>query len=300
MEDSMNKKSSLITTIIFTIMLFVGLLVMLYPIISNWWNSRVQSRAIANYEMAVNNMDDGEAEAMIAEAVDYNSKIARLESPFTNYEQVAGYYDILDISGTGIMGYISIPSIQVEIPIYHGTSESVLNVAAGHLEGSTIPVGGPTTHSVISAHRGLPSAKLFTDLDRLVVGDIFTINVLGEVYTYEVEEIHIVLPHEMDKLLVVPGEDIVTLMTCTPYAVNTHRLLLRSHRIDTKYVSDAKVVSDATKVDPMLVVPILSAPMVLLLILYWVFGGKNKAPHETLRYMVYSTEYKSLDEEDDE
>ena len=296
----MNKKSSLITTIIFTIMLFVGLLVMLYPIISNWWNSRVQSRAIANYEMAVNNMDDGEAEAMIAEAVDYNSKIARLESPFTNYEQVAGYYDILDISGTGIMGYISIPSIQVEIPIYHGTSKSVLNVAAGHLEGSTIPVGGPTTHSVISAHRGLPSAKLFTDLDRLVVGDIFTINVLGEVYTYEVEEIHIVLPHEMDKLLVVPGEDIVTLMTCTPYAVNTHRLLLRSHRIDTKYVSDAKVVSDATKVDPMLVVPILSAPMVLLLILYWVFGGKNKAPHETLRYMVYSTEYKSLDEEDDE
>ncbi len=132
------------------------------------------------------------------------------------------------------------------------------------------------------------------------MGDIFTINVLGEVYTYEVEEIHIVLPHEMDKLLVVPGEDIVTLMTCTPYAVNTHRLLLRSHRIDTKYVSDAKVVSDATKVDPMLVVPILSAPMVLLLILYWVFGGKNKAPHETLRYMVYSTEYKSLDEEDDE
>lgn len=296
----MNKKSSLITTIIFTIMLFVGLLVMLYPIISNWWNSRVQSRAIANYEMAVNDMDDGEAEAMIAEAVDYNNKIVRLESPFTNYEQVAGYYDILDISGTGIMGYISIPSIQVEIPIYHGTSKSVLNVAAGHLEGSTIPVGGPTTHSVISAHRGLPSAKLFTDLDRLVVGDIFTINVLGEVYTYEVEEIHIVLPHEMDKLLVVPGEDIVTLMTCTPYAVNTHRLLLRSHRIDTKYVSDAKVVSDATKVDPMLVVPILSAPMVLLLILYWVFGGKNKAPHETLRYMVYSTEYKSLDEEDDE
>ena len=296
----MNKKSSLITTIIFTIMLIVGLLVMLYPIISNWWNSRVQSRAIANYEMAVNNMDEGKVEAMIAEAVDYNNKIACLESPFTNYEQVAGYYDILDVSGTGIMGYISIPSIQVEIPIYHGTSKSVLNVAAGHLEGSTIPVGGPTTHSVISAHRGLPSAKLFTDLDRLVVGDIFTINVLGEVYTYEVEEIHIVLPHEMDKLLIVPEEDLVTLMTCTPYAVNTHRLLLRSRRIETKYVSDAKVVSDATKVDPMLVVPLLSAPMVLLLILYWVFGGKSKAPHETLRYMIYSTGYKSLDEEDDE
>lgn len=296
----MNKKSSLITTIIFTIMLIVGLLVMLYPIISNWWNSRVQSRAIANYEMAVNDMDDGEVEAMIAEAVEYNNKIAHLESPFTNYEQVAGYYDILDISGTGIMGYISIPSIQVEIPIYHGTSKSVLNVAAGHLEGSTIPIGGPTTHSVISAHRGLPSAKLFTDLDRLVVGDIFTINVLGEVYTYEVEEIHIVLPHEMDKLLIVPDEDLVTLMTCTPYAVNTHRLLLRSRRIETKYVSDAKVVSDATKVDPMLVVPLLSAPMVLLLILYWVFGGKSKAPHETLRYMIYKNDNLPLDVDNDE
>lgn len=296
----MNKKSSLITTIIFTIMLIVGLLVMLYPIISNWWNSRVQSRAIANYEMAVNDMDDGEVEAMIAEAVEYNNKIAHLESPFTNYEQVAGYYDILDISGTGIMGYISIPSIQVEIPIYHGTSKSVLNVAAGHLEGSTIPIGGPTTHSVISAHRGLPSAKLFTDLDRLVVGDIFTINVLGEVYTYEVEEIHIVLPHEMDKLLIVPDEDLVTLMTCTPYAVNTHRLLLRSRRIETKYVSDAKVVSDATKVDPMLVVPLLSAPMVLLLILYWVFGGKSKAPHETLRYMIYRNDNLPLDVDNDE
>lgn len=284
----MKKKSGLITTIIFTIMLFVGLSVMLYPIVSNWWNSRVQSRAIANYEAAVSNMDNSEAEAMIAEANEYNGKIARLDAPFANYDQVPGYNDILNVSGTGIMGYISIPVIQVEIPIYHGTSEAVLNVAAGHLEGSTIPIGGQNTHSVISAHRGLPSAKLFTDLDRLIVGDVFTINVLGSVYTYEIEEINIVLPYEMEKLAIIPGGDYVTLMTCTPYAVNTHRLLLKSHRIETKYVSNAKVVSDATKVDPLLVVPLIAAPLVLILIIYWVFGGKKKHKETSLRYMIYN------------
>ncbi|MBR3760496.1 MAG: class C sortase [Ruminococcus sp.] len=283
----MKKKSSLITTIIFTIMLFVGLSVMLYPIVSNWWNSRVQSRAIANYEAAISNMDTSEIEAMLAQANEYNEKIARLDSPFTNYDQIPGYDDILDVSGTGIMGYVSIPVIQVEIPVYHGTSEAVLNIASGHLEGSSLPVGGINTHSVISAHRGHPTAKLFTDLDKLVVGDIFTINVLGAVYTYEIEEINIVLPHEMEKLSVVPGEDIVTLMTCTPYAVNTHRLLLRSHRIETKYVSNATVISDATKVDPMLVIPLVASPLVIGLLIFWVFGGKRRK-NPDLRYMIYN------------
>lgn len=283
----MKKKSSLITTIIFTIMLFVGLSVMLYPIVSNWWNSRVQSRAIANYEAAVSNMDTSEIEAMLAQANEYNEKIARLDSPFTNYDLIPGYDDILDVSGTGIMGYISIPVIQVEIPVYHGTSEAVLNVASGHLEGSSLPVGGLNTHSVISAHRGHPTAKLFTDLDKLVVGDIFTINVLGAVYTYEIEEINIVLPHEMEKLSVVPGEDFVTLMTCTPYAVNTHRLLLRSHRIETKYVSNATVISDATKVDPMLVIPLVASPLVIGLLIFWIFGGKRRK-NPDLRYLIYN------------
>ena len=260
---------------------------MLYPIVSNWWNSRVQSRAIANYEAAISNMDTSEIEAMLAQANEYNEKIARLDSPFTNYDQIPGYDDILDVSGTGIMGYVSIPVIQVEIPVYHGTSEAVLNIASGHLEGSSLPVGGINTHSVISAHRGHPTAKLFTDLDKLVVGDIFTINVLGAVYTYEIEEINIVLPHEMEKLSVVPGEDIVTLMTCTPYAVNTHRLLLRSHRIETKYVSNATVISDATKVDPMLVIPLVASPLVIGLLIFWVFGGKRRK-NPDLRYMIYN------------
>ncbi len=284
----MRKKSGLISTIFFTIVLLVGLSVMLYPTISNWWNSKVQSRAVANYEEVVANLDDGMSEQMIEEAYEYNRKLAVLPSRFTDYDQIQGYEDILNVSGTGILGYISIPSIQIEIPIYHGTSEEVLNVAAGHLQGSTFPVGGINTHSVISAHRGLPSAKLFTDLDRLVVGDVFTINVLGNIYTYEVEEILIVLPHEMEKLSIVPGADYVTLMTCTPYGVNTHRLLLRSHRIETEYVSNVKVTADATKVDPLLVVPLIAAPLVLILVVYWVFGSKKKKPQTNLRYMIYS------------
>ncbi len=284
----MRKKSGLISTIFFTIVLLVGLSVMLYPTISNWWNSKVQSRAVANYEEVVADMDDSETEAMLERAYEYNRQLSVLPSRFTDYDQVQGYEDILNISGTGILGYISIPSIQIEIPIYHGTSEEVLNVAAGHLQGSTLPVGGINTHGVISAHRGLPSAKLFTDLDRLVVGDVFTINVLGNIYTYQVEEILIVLPHEMEKLSIVPGEDYITLMTCTPYGVNTHRLLLRSHRIETEYVSNVKVTADATKVDPMLVVPLIAAPLVLILVIYWVFGSKKKRPQANLKYMIYT------------
>lgn len=284
----MRKKSGLVSTIFFTILLLVGLSVMLYPTISNWWNSKVQSRAVANYEEAVADLDNTAAEEMLARANEYNRQISVLSSRFTDYEKVPGYNDILDISGTGIMGYISIPTIQVEIPIYHGTGEEVLNVAAGHLQGTTFPIGGAGTHSVISAHRGLPSAKLFTDLDRLVVGDVFTINVLGNVYTYQVKEILIVLPHEMEKLSIIPGEDMVTLMTCTPYGVNTHRLLLRSTRIETEYVSNAKVVADALKVDPMLVVPLIAAPLVLILVIYWVFGSKKKTPNPNLKYMIYT------------
>lgn len=285
----MSKKSSIISTIIFTIILLVGLSVMLYPIVSNWWNSKVQSRAVASYDAAVEKLDDSETERILAQAYEYNSKIAKLSAPFADYNTVSGYENILDISGTGIMGYITIPVIKAEYPIYHGTSEEVLNIAAGHLQGSAFPVGGADTHSVISAHRGLPSAKLFSDLDKVVVGDTFTITVLNDVYTYEVEEILIVKPHEMDKLAIIPGGDYVTLMTCTPYGVNSHRLLLRSHRIDTVYQSTVKINADAVKVDPMLVVPLIAAPLLLLLIIYWVFGGKkNKKSQGSLRYMIYT------------
>lgn len=249
---------------------------MLYPTFSNWWNSHTQSRAIANYEQTINQIDDTKYDEILAEAYKYNEKLAQVYSPFENYDQVKDYEDILDITGTGIIGYISIPTIKVELAIYHGTSEGVLNIAAGHLEGSSLPVGGENTHAVISAHRGLPSAKLFSDLDKLYIGDTFTITILNEVLTYEVEEILIIEPTEVDKLAIIPNKDYVTLMTCTPYGINTHRLLIRSHRIDTVYKSNVKVSADAVQVDPMLVVPLISAPLLIALICFWIFGGKKK------------------------
>ena len=272
----MSKKSNVISTIVLIIMLLVGLSVMLYPTFSDWWNKNIASHTISSYQEAVAEMDDGETERLLNEAHEYNEKLAGLFAPLTNHDQISGYEDILNISGTGVMGYISIPFIKIELPIYHGTSEEVLNIAAGHLQGSSLPVGGNNTHAVISAHRGLPSAKLFTDLDKLVVGDTFTITVLGEVLTYEIEEILTVKPEEVDKLAIIPDGDYVTLMTCTPYGVNTHRLLLRSHRIETVYHYDGKVVADAVQIDPILAVPAISAPLVILLICFWIAGSKKK------------------------
>lgn len=276
----MKKNKGTLSTIILTLMLLVGLSVMLYPTVSDWWNSKVQSRAIASYSENLTQIDDNQYEEILQLADEYNKRLLTVSSPFVNYDNVGGYWKSLDISGTGIMGYITIPQINVELPIYHGTGEAVLNIAVGHLEGSSLPVGGPDTHCVLSAHRGLPSARLFTDLDQLVVGDCFTITILDEVLTYEVEEINIVLPHEMDKLAVHPNKDYVTLMTCTPYGVNTHRLLLRSKRVDTVYEQERiiRVSADAVKMDPMLVVPLLSAPLVLLLLIFWGITGRKRKP----------------------
>lgn len=276
----MRKKSGKLSTIILTVLLLVGLSVMFYPSFSNWWNSRTQSRAIAGYQQAVNNMTEEENARIFKRAHKYNEDIVKLDAPFLEYEKVPDYDDILDITGTGIMGYISIPQIRVELPIYHGTSEGVLNIAVGHLQGSTLPVGGANTHAVISAHRGLPSAKLFSDLDQLVEGDEFTVTVLNEVFTYEVEEIFIVLPTEMEKLAVIPGEDYITLTTCTPYGVNSHRLLVRAKRIATaeqEKRSQAKVSADAVQLDYLLVVPFIALPLFIMLVIWWTFGTKKKS-----------------------
>ncbi|MCI6561116.1 MAG: class C sortase [Ruminococcus sp.] len=285
----MRKKANSISTIILIIILLVGFSVMLYPTVSDWWNSKVQSRAVASYNEAVAQMNDGATERFLSEAQEYNRKLTGLYAPFTDYDSIDGYNEILNISGTGIMGYISIPVIKSEFPIYHGTSAEVLNIAAGHLQGSSFPVGGADTHAVISAHRGLPTAKLFTDLDKLVVGDIFTITILDRVYTYEVEEILIVKPEEIDKLAIIPGKDYVTLMTCTPYGVNTHRLLVRSHRIDTVSSHEVKVTADAVQVDPMLVVPLISVPLVAGLLFFWIFGEKKRKRITSDKIFRYKT-----------
>lgn len=292
------KKTDIISTVILLFILLVGLSVMFYPTVSDWWNSRVQSRAIANYDQTIQHIDPHRYDEIWAEANEYNKKLAELYAPFSNADEISGYDDILDLSGTGIMGYITIPVIKVELPVYHGTSAEVLNIAAGHLKGSSLPVGGKNTHAVISAHRGLPSARLFTDLDQLVKGDTFTITILDQIFTYEVEEILIVNPDEMDKLAIIPDEDYVTLMTCTPYGVNTHRLLIRSHRIDTVYEKTVKVIADAVQVDPMLVVPVIAFILLIFLIIFWIVSSKNKPrslPYKNLVYILPTNNSKDGD-----
>lgn len=282
------KKKGILSTVFLVAMLLVGLSVMLYPTFSNWWNSKTQSRAIAAYDDVVRNLDPVTYDKIFNKASDYNRRLLAQPAPFADYKDVSGYDDALNISGTGIMGYITIPLINVELPIYHGTGEEVLNIAAGHLEGSSLPIGGKNTHAVISAHRGLPSARLFTDLDQLVVGDQFTITVLDRVMTYEVEEILTVEPQRLDALAIIPNGDYVTLMTCTPYGINTHRMLIRSKRTETFEEKDVKIFADMVKIDPMLVIPFVAAPLLLILLAVWTFSGRKrkKSPKEYADYLL--------------
>lgn len=255
------------STIILILIFLVGLSVMLYPTVSDYINQKNQSRAVASYSEEVESLSDVDYQAYFDAADDYNRRLAETPDAFYRPEEVSGYTDTLDVSGTGIMGYITISKIGVELPVYHGTSDGVLQVAAGHLEGSSLPVGGAGTHAVISAHRGLPSAKLFTNLDELEVGDTFTITVLDRVLTYEVDQISIVLPTETDLLQPVEGKDYVTLMTCTPYGINTHRLLVRGKRIENaENQKHIRVTADALRIEPIIVAPALAVPMLLVML----------------------------------
>ena len=285
-EIAMRKKRDIIVTAVFGLIFLVGLSVMLYPTFANWWNQNMASHAVTSYKEQIAKIDSGDTERIFAEAHEYNKKLAQISAPFANFDKIPGYEDILNISGTGIMGYVSVPNINVELPIYHGTSEGVLQIASGHIQGSSLPVGGASTHAVISGHRGLPSAKLFTDLDQIVEGDIFTINVLNEVLTYEVEKILIIKPDETDKLAIIPGEDEVTLMTCTPYGVNSHRLLIRGHRIASVFDKKVKVGADALQVDSMTVIPIVFIPLLLLLCLYWYITGRRRKHIRIDKYTI--------------
>lgn len=271
------KRKGLISTIILVIALLVGLSVMLYPSFSDWWNKRAAAGVISSYDDAVAKIDENVKVDLFAEAEAFNARLAEMYAPFSSTKDLTDYDSILDVAGTGVIGYVTVPVIGVELPVYHGTESEVLNIAVGHLKGSSFPVGGASTHAVLSAHRGLPSARLFTDLDELVVGDIFTVTVLDRICTYEVEEINIVLPKEMDKLAIVPEKDYVTLMTCTPYGVNTHRLLVRAHRIETIYERTVLVSADAVQVDPLLVVPAIAAPLLVALMIFWARNGKKKS-----------------------
>ncbi|MDD6294230.1 MAG: class C sortase [Eubacteriales bacterium] len=258
-----------LSTIFFGIIFLIGLLLVLYPTVSNFLNNREQKKVIREYSNIVNNMDKEEKEAMYNEAVDYNKKIYEKEMiDYSNPDAVEGYNDILDVSGTGIMGYISIPKINVELPIYHGTSDGVLQVAVGHLEGSSLPVGGENTHCVLSGHRGLPSADLFTHLDRLNVHDIFTINVLDKTLVYEIDQIKVVAPGDTQYIQIEDGKDYCTLLTCTPYGINTHRLLVRGVRVaDSDDENNIYVYADAYKIDTKTVTVLMAVPLTFLLLL---------------------------------
>ncbi len=266
-------------TIILILVFFAGLSLLLYPTVSNWWNSLHQSHAISDYAQAVADLDSDSYNQLLSAAQEYNRALASRPNRFElSKADAADYSALLDLSGTGIMGYIEIPEIKVSLPIYHGTDDAVLAIAIGHIAGSSLPVGGESSHCVLSGHRGLPSARLFTDLDKLSEGDVFLLRTLDEILTYEVDQIRIVEPEEVGDLEIQEGKDYCTLVTCTPYGVNTHRLLVRGHRIEnTLEAQTVRVTSDALQIDPMLVASFLAVPMLLLLlILLFVRSGKKK------------------------
>ena len=274
----MKKRNANWTTFLLLVLLLAGLSLLLYPMLSDYWNSLHQSRAITSYAEQVAGLDTAQYDALWAAAQDYNAALADRGTTYALTEdQTADYESQLDVSGIGVMGYIEIPEISCSLPIYHGTDESVLQIAVGHIEWSSLPVGGESTHCVLSGHRGLPSAKLFTNLDKLSVGDTFLLRVLDEVLTYEVDQILIVEPQEVDALAIEPGKDLCTLVTCTPYGVNTHRLLVRGHRVEN--TPEAKLVratADAIQIEPLLVAPIVAIPLLLLTLLILLLPKRQK------------------------
>ena len=269
-----------LTTILLILALFAGLSLLLYPTVSDYWNSLHASQAVADYAENVRNLEAEKYEQVLQDAKSYNQMLPYEQTTFALSEEEKEAYDaLLDISGTGVMGYIEIPTVNISLPVYHGTEDAVLQIAVGHLEWSSLPVGGESTHCVLSGHRGLPSAKLFTNLDKLVAGDKFIMRVLDEVLTYEVDQILIVEPTDVSTLIIEAGKDLCTLVTCTPYGINSHRLLVRGHRIENQDEAKAiRVPSDAIQIEPLIVAPAVALPMLLvLLVILLVSGGKTKS-----------------------
>ena len=262
------------STILLRIIFFVGLSVLLYPTVSNWWNSRHMTEAIVGYQEAVADTSEEEKQTILTNAEAYNQRLYDAGNSLGH--NLDGYASQLNLGGMGIMGYITIQKLGVELPIYHTTNESVLELGVGHLEGTSLPVGGENTHCVLSGHRGLPSAKLFTNLDKMEVGDTFVITVLDRVLTYQVDDISIVLPTQVNDLRIEEGKDYCTLMTCTPYGINTHRLLVRGHRIANAESGNLNVTSEAQKIEPLLAATVLAVPMFVVLLIWLLISTRKK------------------------
>ena len=285
------------STVILVAFLLLGMAIIAYPTFSDWWNQYHQSRAIATYVQDIERISQEDKDAIIAEARDYNARLLQKSDRYRlSDEERAEYERTLNPTGNGVMGYIQINSIGVNLPVYHGLDESVLQIAIGHIEGTSLPVGGESTHAVVSGHRGLPSAKLFTDLDKLVEGDTFTMTVLDQTCTYEVDQIRIVDPKDMSNLNIVQGGDYTTLVTCTPYGINTHRMLVRGHRIDN-IAGRVVIPAEALQIPNYIAVPAVAIPMLFAylvgsLIYYRFFGGtpdreKVMAALEDMRVQAY-------------
>ena len=257
------------TVIFMTFGFLVGICILLYPAFSDYWNSKTQSRAITDYESVLDNLDSADYTEIFELAYAYNRALYETNYPLMDYKNVPGYYEALSVSENDMIGYLKIERIGIELPIFHGTSDEVLNKGGGHLEGSSLPVGGENTHCVMSAHRGLPSSKLFTDLDRVEIGDTFQIIVLDQILTYQVDFIKIIEPTDVSDLQIIDGGDYCTLFTCTPYGINTHRLLVRGIRIETAKAKPIIYVSnEAFRIEPLLVTPAVAAPMLLVLLIH--------------------------------
>ncbi|MGI6177580.1 MAG: class C sortase [Eubacterium sp.] len=264
-------------TLILIAMIVAGVGLMLYPSVSNYWNNLHQSRVIMDYASRVSEIDEAEYAKVIESAERYNQELTAAHSYFHPLEgdEKARYEAELNIDGSGIMGYITIPKINVMLPVYHGTDDKTLTDSIGHLEGTSLPVGGESTHCVLSGHRGLPSARLFTDIDRLVEGDTFTLTILNETLTYEVDQIRTVEPEDLSDIRIVEGKDYCTLVTCTPYGINTHRLLVRGHRVPNAN-GDAKVLADAIQIEPIYIAPFISAVLIAIIIIVFVLLTKRQ------------------------
>ena len=264
-------------TIILLVAFFIGLSVLLYPSFSSYWNAKHQSELIVDYESILASYKPEDYSAVFEEADVYNQELAKLEYPFREYELLEELYrKALDVSGTGMMGYLTIPKISQELPVYHGTDSNVLSFAVGHFQGTSLPVGGEGTHSVVSAHRGLPTAVLFTHLDRMEIGDLFYFTILDRTVTYEVDQIRIVEPDDASLITLEPGKDYCTLLTCTPYGINSHRLLVRGHQVDTSQQRNLYIANEAYRVDVLIVMPIVALPIIFVLLIYVMFAPVKK------------------------
>ena len=261
--------------ILLVLVLFVGVCGLLYPSVSQYWNTKTQSRAVTNYQEILASIKTEDYTAYFDAANKYNQDLSELPFPLIDYGALQNYEQTLNIAGNGVMGFITIDKIGVELPVYHGIAAEILNIACGHLEGTSLPVGGESTHCVLSAHRGLPHAKLFTELDKMELGDTFTITVLDRTITYQVDQIKVVRPDEIDDVQIIPGEDLCTLLTCTPYGINSHRLLVRGTRIENA-APVLHVTSNAYRIDSLVATPIVATPILLILLIVLMVKYRDK------------------------